>query len=348
VAGPEAEDGGDCPSDLGGAGLGTVGTVTAGVETAGVVTLGVETVGKVTVGTVTVGTVTGGTVMVGSATPDVGPADRGTANAAATGMTSPARSAAATTSNRLTSVERPGRPNGYGVRRTAKTSPMSNPQDERADGDSAEGWESRVETCRIVLWRGYLTSAFYARATDDPAGEPIGESSTPFRWRRAAVPDTPEARSAHREVVSRLEENGWTPTGRGAEWYATDLARTVLVPSRGSADDPPAAEASLPEREPEPEPAPAPPRFVPPPPPRPVRPAPARARVRAPGVQAPRSTRRIAGWRVAAAAGLVTAIGLLGWVATHPSSVEGAAPAPTRAPAAIAPAYPEAPVAEAF
>lgn len=196
-------------------------------------------------------------------------------------------------------------------------------------------WQERVETCRIVLWRGYATSAFYARSTDDPDGGSVGGPSGSFRWWRGAPPDTPEARAAHLEVVSRLEQEGWTRTGQGREWYATEFARTVLAPVAEAANEPELV----------PEPAPEPGLFVPPPPPEPEpeaeqepeprwEPAP-----RPPAYVAAGPGRRVDGWRVAAAAGLVTAIALVGWVATHPSALRATAPSPQRAPVVTLRAY---------
>ena len=199
---------------------------------------------------------------------------------------------------------------------------MAPQEDESTEAESAEGWEPRVQTCRIVLWRGYVTSAFYARATDGSSGKPIVEPSASFRSRRAAAPGAQEARSAHADVVSRLESEGWIQTGRGAEWYATEFARSVLVPV--SAPD---TESAQPAAEPPPEPArePAP---VSSPPPEPAQPPPVPAAAPRPSrvARAPQPRRPRSGWRVAAATGLLTAIGLLGWAATHPSVLHGAAP----------------------
>jgi hypothetical protein len=198
---------------------------------------------------------------------------------------------------------------------------MSAPDDTTA-GDESGGWEPRVQTCRIVLWRGYATSAFYARAMDDLSGKPIGEPSSSFRSWRVAVPDSPEARLAHREIVYHLEAEGWIESGRGDEWYATEFARSILVPSPAPAVDP-APQEPEPELEPEPEPA----LSAPPALPEPATTTPAPA----PALQAA-SSRRVDGWRIAAATGLVTAIALLGWVATHPSSVGAAGAPPQPAP----------------
>ncbi|MGH2935087.1 MAG: hypothetical protein ACRDL2_11330 [Gaiellaceae bacterium] len=183
-------------------------------------------------------------------------------------------------------------------------------QDDRpapAEGSGEQGWDLRVETCRISLWRGYLVSAFYARATGDSTGASIGEPSSAFRWRRSAAPDTQEARLAQYELASRLKADGWTQTGQGDQWYETDFARPVLVPSHRPAGGSPHGEAApLPEREPDP--------AVPPVRSAPPQPAP-------PGPAAAPPATHPDPWRAVARAGLVTAIALLGWVAAHPSIV---------------------------
>ena len=167
--------------------------------------------------------------------------------------------------------------------------------DEPAPVADDRGW---VETCRIVLWRGYATAAFYAHAADQPPGAAVGEPSAAFRWRGRGTPETREARRAQLELVSRLNEDGWVEIGQGGEWYETELARAVFAPAARLAEPEP--------REAAPEPAPA----------------------LAPAVHVPRPTARVDGWRVAAAAGLVAAIGLLGWVAIHPSAVSAVPPLP--------------------
>lgn len=254
-------------------GDGSFGTETVGVGGVGTDTGGGGGVGSGTVGT---GTGNGGTVTVGTDTGKVaaGLAFRGRVAAAAAGTTIPATRAAAAAGTPLTLAQRSNAARGYGCCRTVK--PL------------------KVETCRIVLWRGYATSAFYARAADDPTETSIGEPSSSFRWRSQTAPDTPDARLAHRELVSRLQEDGWVETGQGGEWYATELARSAAQRDEALArmDFPVTTEAGL-------------------------------ARM----FDVTRPRRHVDRWRVAAAAGLVAAVGVLSWTATHPSVV-GAGPLP--------------------
>jgi hypothetical protein len=110
-----------------------------------------------------------------------------------------------------------------------------------------EDWELSVETCRIALWRGYVTSSFVARVTEGPETGAVIETSSSFRWRGSKPRDMEEARLAHYELVSLLKNEGWSPSGEGAEWYETELARPTLVPPR---------EPDVADSEPEPEPEP--------------------------------------------------------------------------------------------
>jgi hypothetical protein len=181
-----------------------------------------------------------------------------------------------------------------------------------ARSEEQEDWELHVETCRIALWRGYLTSSFVARVAEGPERGAVIETSSSFRWRGSKPRDLEEARLAHHELVSLLKNAGWSPNGEGAEWYETELARPTLVPPRapdvdaGEPEGEPQA-APVVEQEPEPEPEPVPPapeRLEPPP-------APA-----APVAHQVRPARRDRS-RAVALVGLVVAIAFLVVVATH-------------------------------
>ncbi|HEY3541701.1 MAG TPA: hypothetical protein VGK79_04085 [Gaiellaceae bacterium] len=171
-------------------------------------------------------------------------------------------------------------------------------------------WRLHVETCRIDLWRGYLSSSFVAVPVDGPTDVAVIEPSTSFSWRSKKPPDSQEARLAHYELVARLKADGWTPTGQRGEWYETELSRPTLIePGEDDLDEPPFA--LLPEPTPEPEPAPEPPAPPPPPEPEPVAEPPRLAAVAA----APSAARDR--WQVAAMIGLLIALALIVWVATH-------------------------------
>jgi hypothetical protein len=174
-----------------------------------------------------------------------------------------------------------------------------------------EELETRLETCRIRLWKGYVTGMFYASLLDDAAGEEesVCEPSGSFRWRGRDVSE--KARAAHADVVSRLEAAGWASVGGEDDpWYATTFTRTVLVPraQREDEDEPFDELESAPEAPVAPPPAPAPPpvpestvaREAPPPP---------AAKAREP--------RRVDVWRVTAAIGLAAAVVIAILLAVH-------------------------------
>jgi hypothetical protein len=92
-----------------------------------------------------------------------------------------------------------------------------------AEQTEAEVSSNPVERCEIVQWRGYLTSAFYARRVD---GVPVTESSRSFRHRgSASPPDEPSMQLALADVVDALEQEGWLAVGRGAEWFSKRFER---------------------------------------------------------------------------------------------------------------------------
>lgn len=185
-----------------------------------------------------------------------------------------------------------------------------------APSEEQEDWELNVESCRIALWRGYVTSRFVARVAEGQESGAVIETSSSFRWRGSKPRDMEEARLAHYELVSLLKNGGWSPTGEGAEWYETELARPTLVPPR-EPDDPrsepapqvavvvaPPVEQEPLEHPPTPEPVPVrqPERSEPPP--------------AAPVTDQLRPTRRDR-WRAVALIGLLVAIVFLVVVVTH-------------------------------
>ncbi len=82
-----------------------------------------------------------------------------------------------------------------------------------------------VETCRIVLWRGYVKCAFYAVPSH---GEPV--ASPFFRSRDGSPVQSGAALEAHRALVERLAAEGWEPATRGRAWYALTFRRREWSP----------------------------------------------------------------------------------------------------------------------
>jgi hypothetical protein len=179
--------------------------------------------------------------------------------------------------------------------------------------------------CRIELWRGYLSSSFVALPVDGPDGVAVIEPSTTFNWRSSRTPDSQEARLAHYELVSRLKGDGWTPTGQGDEWYQTELSRPTLVePLDPEDDDAPFADGIDDRFDDELDPWDLPVAAPAEPPPSPVIAEPLPEAVDEPDPRPepepeldepePRTRDR---WQLAALVGLVIAICLIVWVATH-------------------------------
>jgi hypothetical protein len=194
----------------------TVGVVTVGVLTGGVVTGGVVTGGVVTVGVVTIGVVTGGIVTDGTVT--VGTVTVGVVTPSAAGAIAPRAAAAARARTRLTGDKRRSSRFGCGFGSAGRPFTVT-------DTDV----QVRVETCRIELWRGYVSASFIARSTEGE-GEAVSEPSKSFRWRSSGPPDTQHAKLAHYLLLMRLKDEGWTESGEGQEWYEIELARPSAEP----------------------------------------------------------------------------------------------------------------------
>lgn len=159
----------------------------------------------------------------------------------------------------------------------------------------------RFERCEIAQWRGYVTSAFYARRDGD--GAAVTPCSPGFRKPEA---DVDAAREAHRKICDALVGDGWTEIGSAGPWFATRFERPLPAQAEVTlAEESPPLVAVAP-RVPE-----APPRV-------PVAPpttAPPTTAPRPPAKKRP--ARAVDGgrrWQVAAIAALPAALGLLAWL----------------------------------
>lgn len=82
-------------------------------------------------------------------------------------------------------------------------------------------------TCRIVRWRGYVTSEFHVVDED---GSVLAVSPA-FRWRGPKPPpESASARAAYDTLVAQVLDAGWTPAGRGPQWFAARFLRDVPAP----------------------------------------------------------------------------------------------------------------------
>jgi hypothetical protein len=88
----------------------------------------------------------------------------------------------------------------------------------------------RVESCEIVVWRGYVKSAFRAVAGGSQGARTIAESPM-FRARGPTVEETPGAVAAHALLVDRLVAEGWKPRERGPEWFSRNFTRQPEPPA---------------------------------------------------------------------------------------------------------------------
>lgn len=83
-------------------------------------------------------------------------------------------------------------------------------------------------TCQIAYWRGYRTSAFYARAFDEEGYEVALAESPAFKARGTDGPDrTEEAVAAHKALLAQLKSDGWELDGGGDTWFGKTLRRRL-------------------------------------------------------------------------------------------------------------------------
>lgn len=123
------------------------------------------------------------------------------------------------------------------------------------------GAATELETCRIVLWRGYVKSGFYALRSSS-RGDALEESlgSPLFRTKGSQPPaEGGSAQRAHATLVDRLRTEGWELAGRGPRWYSQifvrppeqPFAEAVSAPVRSTPPTPaPAPEEAVPEEKP--------------------------------------------------------------------------------------------------
>jgi hypothetical protein len=126
-------------------------------------------------------------------------------------------------------------PTRNGRRATLEPEPPA-PLRMRRVAESAQPRRSEeAETCRIVLWRGYVKCEFHAKMRTLDGQERVVLASPSFRWRKTTPPppDVPEAAQAYEELVTDLEARGWVATPRRRdEWYSVELKRPVAVAFR--------------------------------------------------------------------------------------------------------------------
>lgn len=123
----------------------------------------------------------------------------------------------------ITATRRAEIPQAQDGKRMAEiTSPSLRTRAERSVG-------KRVETCRVMLWRGQLTSQLYAASeTEDGSWQPFAVSDY-FRLKDEDVPAT-NALAALENLIAQLENEGWAVISEGPHWYEVELERHVDEP----------------------------------------------------------------------------------------------------------------------
>jgi hypothetical protein len=87
----------------------------------------------------------------------------------------------------------------------------------------------RVDTCRVMLWRGELTSQLYAESDlADGSWRPLSVSGF-FRLEDEDVPAT-NALAALENLIAQLENDGWAVISEGPHWYEIELERNADEP----------------------------------------------------------------------------------------------------------------------
>jgi hypothetical protein len=93
-------------------------------------------------------------------------------------------------------------------------------------GSQAPALSQRLDSCAIVLWRGYRYFEFCAVAADGT----LLKRSSGFPRRRAREPaESERSRAAHAALAEQLAQEGWEPQAEGRAWYETRFVR----PARG-------------------------------------------------------------------------------------------------------------------
>ena len=113
------------------------------------------------------------------------------------------------------------------LKRSAVLQPVPRPAESRtprARSNRRVTAPRSIRTCEVHWWRGYVMSEFFVVETTSEGTERTVARSPAFRWRKRDVPTkTPEAVAALSALVTRLQDEGWTLTGRGENWFNAKL-----------------------------------------------------------------------------------------------------------------------------
>jgi len=132
--------------------------------------------------------------------------------------------------DQLPEVEAPhqeDQPLPFEVASDAGPEPKSEPGPERARQEtSREGdTEVAVESCQIMLWRGYFRYQLFAGTGPSSIARAFAHSPY-FRLEDADAPGA-KAIAALQELLDQLEAEGWSVVLQGRRWYAFSLERPL-------------------------------------------------------------------------------------------------------------------------
>jgi len=132
--------------------------------------------------------------------------------------------------DQLPEVEAPhqeDRPLPFEVASEAGPEPEFEPGPERPRQETTreEDTEVAVESCQIMLWRGYFRYQLFAGTGPSSIARPFALSPY-FRLEDADAPGA-KAIAALQELLDQLEAEGWSVVLQGRRWYAFSLERPL-------------------------------------------------------------------------------------------------------------------------
>jgi len=132
--------------------------------------------------------------------------------------------------DQLPEVEAPhqeDQPLPFEVPSEAGPEPKSEPGPERPRQETSRGEDTEVavESCQIMLWRGYFRYQLFAGTGPSSIARPFALSPY-FRLEDADAPGA-KAIAALQELLDQLEAEGWSVVLQGRRWYAFSLERPL-------------------------------------------------------------------------------------------------------------------------
>ena len=107
----------------------------------------------------------------------------------------------------------------------SEAGPEPGPERPRQETSRGEDTEVAVESCQIMLWRGYFRYQLFAGTGPSSIARPFALSPY-FRLEDADAPGA-KAIAALQELLDQLEAEGWSVVLQGRRWYAFSLERPL-------------------------------------------------------------------------------------------------------------------------